>query len=191
MNAGTEAGAIPAKVAENIRPTVMAGLARLVEDVKKYAAPMYAPTAAGAVMLRPDRASAKITKEQAEGSDDLGQEMGGRGPVLPGYAHGGPGERRVRDHGPAGAPRDLRREVSGGVPPGQAAERGVGEGHHRVEMTARDGPEHQDDRVQAGRGRRRVLQQLQPGVAGGQALGGDARADYDHCQERASEQFRE
>ena len=35
MNAGAEAGAIPAKVSENIRPTVMAGLAKLVEDVKK------------------------------------------------------------------------------------------------------------------------------------------------------------
>ena len=40
MNAGTEAGAMPAKVSENIRPMVIAGLAKLVEDVKKYAAPM-------------------------------------------------------------------------------------------------------------------------------------------------------
>ena len=40
MKPGTEAGAIPAKVSENIRPMVMAGLAKLVEDVKKYAAPM-------------------------------------------------------------------------------------------------------------------------------------------------------
>ena len=31
---------IPAKVSENIRPKVMAGSAKLVEDVKKYAAPM-------------------------------------------------------------------------------------------------------------------------------------------------------
>src|ERR1700724_554308 len=52
---------MPAKVAENIRPTVIAGLAKLVEDVKKYAAPIYAPTAAGADRARPDRASAKIT----------------------------------------------------------------------------------------------------------------------------------
>ena len=35
MKPGTDAGAIPAKVAENIRPTVMAGLAKLVELVKK------------------------------------------------------------------------------------------------------------------------------------------------------------
>ena len=52
---------MPANVSENIRPMVIAGLAKLVEEVKKYAAPMYAPTAAGAARDRPDRASAKIT----------------------------------------------------------------------------------------------------------------------------------
>ncbi len=35
MKAGTAAGEIPAKLAENIRPMVMAGLAKLVEEVKK------------------------------------------------------------------------------------------------------------------------------------------------------------
>ena len=35
INVGAEEGAIPAKVAENIRPTVMAGVAKLVELVKK------------------------------------------------------------------------------------------------------------------------------------------------------------
>ena len=40
MKPGTDAGAIPAKVSDNIRPIVMAGLAKLVELVKKYAAPM-------------------------------------------------------------------------------------------------------------------------------------------------------
>src|SRR5580700_736069 len=62
MKLTTDAGAIPAKLFENIRPTVMAGLAKLVELVKKYAAPMYAPTAAGARWDRPDRARAKITR---------------------------------------------------------------------------------------------------------------------------------
>lgn len=37
---GTEAGAIPANVPEHIRPTVIAGLAKLVEFVNQYAAPM-------------------------------------------------------------------------------------------------------------------------------------------------------
>ena len=40
MKAGTEDGAMPAKVSENIRPMVMAGLAKLVEEVNQYAAPM-------------------------------------------------------------------------------------------------------------------------------------------------------
>src|SRR5690242_19089499 len=40
MNGRTDEGAIPANVSENIRPTVIAGLAKLVEEVKKYAAPM-------------------------------------------------------------------------------------------------------------------------------------------------------
>ena len=40
MNGSTEDGAMPAKVAENIRPMVMAGLAKLVEEVNQYAAPM-------------------------------------------------------------------------------------------------------------------------------------------------------
>ena len=33
--AGTDAGAIPAKVSENIRPTLIAGLAKLVELVNQ------------------------------------------------------------------------------------------------------------------------------------------------------------
>ena len=40
MKARTEEGAIPAKLLENMRPMVMAGLAKLVGEVKKYAAPM-------------------------------------------------------------------------------------------------------------------------------------------------------
>jgi hypothetical protein len=35
MKLGADEGAIPAKVLENMRPTVMAGLAKLVELVKK------------------------------------------------------------------------------------------------------------------------------------------------------------
>jgi hypothetical protein len=35
MKLGTDDGAMPAKVLENWRPTVMAGLAKLVELVKK------------------------------------------------------------------------------------------------------------------------------------------------------------
>ena len=40
MNVETEPGAIPANVSENVRPMVTAGLAKLVEEVNQYAAPM-------------------------------------------------------------------------------------------------------------------------------------------------------
>jgi hypothetical protein len=39
-NGGTDAGAIPAKESESIRAIVTAGLAKLVDDVNQYAAPM-------------------------------------------------------------------------------------------------------------------------------------------------------
>src|ERR1700735_5368637 len=61
MKTGTDAGAMPAKVSENMRPTLIAGLAKLAELVKKYAAPMYAPTGAGALDVLRVRASEKIT----------------------------------------------------------------------------------------------------------------------------------
>ncbi len=60
MNAGAEPGAMPAKVSENIRPIVTAGLANDVLLVNQYAAPMYAPTAAADSAARPVRARAKI-----------------------------------------------------------------------------------------------------------------------------------
>ena len=53
---------MPAKVSVNTRPTVTAGLAKDVEEVNQYAAPMYAPTAAGATLVRPVRANAKISR---------------------------------------------------------------------------------------------------------------------------------
>ena len=53
----TDSGAIPENVSVNIRPTVTAGFANDVEDVKKYAEPIHAATATGmiAVCFRADR----------------------------------------------------------------------------------------------------------------------------------------
>ena len=51
---------MPANVSEKARPTVTAGLAKDVDEVNQYAAPMYAPMAGAASMPRPVRASAKI-----------------------------------------------------------------------------------------------------------------------------------
>src|SRR5260370_39126106 len=61
MNGGADAGRMPAKVSLTVRPMVTAGLAKLVELVKKYAPPMYAPTARGATVARPERTTPKMT----------------------------------------------------------------------------------------------------------------------------------
>ena len=40
MNGGTDEGLMPANVGERVRASVTAGLAKLVDAVKKYAPPM-------------------------------------------------------------------------------------------------------------------------------------------------------
>jgi hypothetical protein len=47
MNGKTESGAMPAKVLVNIRPTVTAGLANDVDEVKNAALPIQAAIAIG------------------------------------------------------------------------------------------------------------------------------------------------
>ena len=56
-------------------------------------------------------------------------------------------------------------------------------------MAAGHRSEHQDDGEEAGCGGGRVLQELQPGVPGGELLGGDARADDDRGQECAAQEL--
>jgi hypothetical protein len=89
----------------------------------------------------------------------------------------------------AAPPPGLRGQVRRGVPPGQAAERGVGEGDHRVEVAAGDRAEHQNDREQPSCGRRRVLHQLQAGLAGREPLGRDAGPDHYRGEERAAQEL--
>ncbi len=57
----TEAGAMPAKVSDSIRATVMAGLANDVLLVDQYAAVMWPPTAYATWEPRPDRTAPKTT----------------------------------------------------------------------------------------------------------------------------------
>ena len=64
MKAGALDGAIPANVFENIRATVTAGLAKLVELVNQYAPRMYPPTANAMRSGRRDRAVPKTTSSK-------------------------------------------------------------------------------------------------------------------------------
>ena len=58
-------------------------------------------------------------------------------------------------------PDDLDWDVGERVTPADTAEAGVGEQDDRVEMSAGDGAEHEDDREQAGGGSGGVLEELQ------------------------------
>jgi hypothetical protein len=94
----------------------------------------------------------------------------------------------------ATAPRctaDLSGCVGECVAPADPSESRVGERDDRVEVAARDGAEHQDDREQASCGRGGVLEQLQTDVAGRERLGGDAGADYERGEEGRAQELGE
>ena len=84
--------------------------------------------------------------------------MGGRD------ADGREGEHRVGGNRADDAAGHLGRDVGEGVAPAQAAEAGVDQRDDRVEVSAGNRPEHEDEREQTGRSRGRVLQKLQAGV---------------------------
>ena len=85
---------------------------------------------------------------------------------------GGDVEHQVRQHRPGDAaqrpaPARTRPTSRGGRPaPAGARANQSATRDHRVEVAAGDRAEHQDEHEQPGRGRRRVLQQLQAGSSG-------------------------
>jgi hypothetical protein len=75
-------------------------------------------------------------------------------------------EHHVGHHRPEGAAEELGADVASGLPGAHAPEQPVGDGDHRVEVGAGDRAEGEDDGHQGGGGGGRVLEQLQPDVAG-------------------------
>ena len=187
---GTDDGAIPANVFEK-RPTVMAGLAKLVELVKKYARTDVGTDRGRRCGRRPERAKAKITSSSPSVATTSERKWAGDARCFVEMLDRGPGEHDVGHDGPADAPGDLGRQVGGGVAPRHAPKRGIDEGDDRVEVAARDRAEHQDDREQARGGRRGVLEQLQARMAGRELLRRDARPDDERSQEGAAEELGE
>ena len=180
---------MPANVSEKARPIVIAGLAKLVEEVKKYAAPMYAPTAGAARCERPVRTSAKITSTRPAVATTSARRCGqsARSFVL---------------HAIAGAPNIMFARIAPPMHPTICA------GMYaaviatplrcrsastietdRVEVGAGDGLEDQDEHGQAEGGGERVLEELQPGIGWGEGLRGDAGADDDGSQQGAAEKL--
>ena len=90
-----------------------------------------------------------------------------------------PGDRADGLDGDVG--RDVDTADAGACP---AAEQPVGGGDDGIEMRPGHRSEHQDQHGQPEHRRGAVLQQLQPGVARGELLGGDPGPD-DHGDEQA------
>jgi hypothetical protein len=120
-----------------------------------------APIAAGAIDPRGSR-EGEDHQQEAQGRNHLGEQMGLRGGACP--RAGSLPAHPVRDDGTRDAPEHLGGYVCERLTPAQAAEARVDEGDDRVEVCARDRPEHQDDREEPRRGCGRVLEQLEPGV---------------------------
>jgi len=150
---------------------------------------MYAPTAAGAC-------EREYQQDQPGGRDEFAeQQVPGRA-VVGGGCRGGQGEHQVREHRPADPAGDLggkverdRARVRRAV--AAASEEVVGEGDHGVEVRAGQGREDQDDDGEAERGGGGVLQQLQPGVGGREALGHDPGADDEGDEQPGAEELGE
>jgi hypothetical protein len=155
---------------------VTAGLAKLVELVNQYAAPMYAPPAAGA-------GQGEDEQDQPGGGDDLAEPQVAGGPVFAGEVDGGQGEHEVGQDRPGDGPDGLRGRTSGEVPAGEPGagtpvEEPVRGRDDRVEVRPGHRPEDQDQRAERERGRDRVFQQLQTDVVRRQPGGHDPGADH-------------
>ena len=149
-----------------MRPIAIAGLAKLVELVKKYAAPMYAPTAAGVAWLRLVRARAKMTRSSPRVATISEKKCGPVARCLVDQLTAGRENITFAATAPAMHPANLRGQIGHGVAPAQTAERGIDEGDHRVEVRAGDSTEHQDDGVEPSCGGRGILEELEANVSG-------------------------
>ena len=105
-------------------------------------------------------------QQETDRGDHLGEEVRRRGAVGRRDRDGGEAEHGVGDDSTGDAARHLGRDVGQEVPPPQPTERRVDQGDNRVEVSARDWPEHEDEGEKAGGGRGGVLEKLNPCVAG-------------------------
>src|SRR4051812_22788053 len=104
--------------------------------------------------------------------------VAGRAPAMEAPARAGGEVGGGGGGGAADAAAGVGRDVGGGGARAQAAEGGVDKRNDGVEVRAGNRAEHEDEGEEAGRRRRRVLEQLQPGVARRERGRGDPRADH-------------
>ena len=140
-------------------------------------------------MPRRVRASEKITRSSP--SVAITSEKGAPGARCASRCRSPQREHHVRRDRARHASDDLRRDVCECVAPPQAPEAGVDERDDGIEVRAGNRAEHEDEREEANRGRRSVLEQLQADVIWRQFRGGDPRADHRGREEGRTEKLGE
>ena len=196
MKPGADSGAIPAKLSENIRPIVTAGLANDVELVNQYAAPMYAPTAAADIAARPVRASAKIKviRPAVATTSQIRWPRVTRSLVA--NSKGSAVEHHVGQHRAADATDALRHGVEperrrGNAGASASAQQPISRRHRGIEVCAGDRSEHQDQNRQSEHGGGRILEQLQSDVVRRKLRRCDAGSYNDRNQEGGANELGE
>ncbi len=106
---------------------------------------------------------------------------------MPGSEEDGLFEHDIgQPHADEGA-HDLRGDINGHVPPGEASLARVGEGHGRIEMGARDRPERQDESDEPRTGRDGVREQGQGDVPAGKLVSHDAGTNHGRQEQSRSD----
>ena len=118
----------------------------------------------------------KITSDQPDRGDDLGEPQVGRRSGRSGRGRSASRSNiRLASTAPRTPPSDLGADQRRGIPRADLPERPLDEGDDRVERR-RDRLQGEDQRDQGGAGDQAVLQQLEADVVGGEASGGNAGA---------------
>ena len=190
-NAGADDGSIPANVSDN----VLAAVTRRVGEARRRCEEVRAADVRADRERRGGRAArsddAEHDEQQAEGCDDFREPEAASGSLLRRQLDHRLGEHEVAEDGAGRTASDLRGDVRGGVACRQPADRAVHERDDGIEVRPRDGSEREDQCREPGRGRRCVLEQLEPDVFRTEPFGRDARADDDRDEQRSAEELGE
>ena len=165
---GTEAGAMPAKVSENIRPTSDRRVGEAGRAGEEVGGADVGADGGGGELAAPRPRQRKDHQEQAEGGDHLGEEVLGGGAMVGRDAdRGGARTSRSAEISAGDAATHLGGDVGKGVDAGRRPPKTASTSETTgLKWAPETGPNMRMKVEQAGRRRRRVLEQLQADVAG-------------------------
>lgn len=166
MNIGADDGLIPAKVFDRVRAIVTGWIGEAGR--RREPVGTTDPNADGERhrLVAAGADTPMDHQEQSNGRDHLGEPESAGGSGMRGCLDGGQREHEVGDHRADATADRLGERVEPGVTCADGAEEPVDQRHDWVEVRAGHSTEHEDQPNQRSRGRCRVLQQLEPDVAG-------------------------